>query len=83
MTAADNPERLHELYEGFNDIRDELEDAVTSFELLQEDIRLALDDITEELEAVQDHLQKCGRLFRRLSSHRQKDNETQPLAQEG
>lgn len=83
MTAADNPERLHELYEGFNDIRDELEDAVTSFELLQEDIRLALDDITEELEAVQDHLQKCGRLFRRLSSHRQKDNENPPLAQEG
>ena len=28
MTAADNTERLHELYEGFNDIRAELEDAV-------------------------------------------------------
>ena len=38
VTAADNTERLHELYEGFNDIRAELEDAVISFELLQEDM---------------------------------------------
>lgn len=83
MTAADNTERLHELYEGFNDIRNELEDAVTSFELLQEDIRLALDDISEELETVQDHLQKCGRLFRKFTSYRHKDNETPPPAQEG
>ena len=52
VTAADNTERLHGLYEGFNDIRAELENAVTSFELLQEDIRLALEDINEELETV-------------------------------
>ena len=79
-TAADNTERLHELYEGFNDIREELEDAVISFELLQEDIRLALEDISEELEIVQDHLQKCGRMFRRFSSHGHKDDESRPPA---
>ena len=80
VTAADNIERLHELYEGFNDIRAELEDAVISFELLQEDIRLALEDISEELEIVQDHLQKCGRMFRRFSSHGHKDDESRPPA---
>ena len=80
MTAADNTERLHELYEGFNDIRAELEDAVISFELLQGDIRLALEDISEELEIVQDHLQKCGRMFRRFSSHGHKDDESRPPA---
>ena len=80
MTAADNTERLHELYEGFNAIRAELEDAVISFELLQEDIRLALEDISEELEIVQDHLQKCGRMFRRFSSHGHKDDESRPPA---
>lgn len=80
MTAADNTERIHELYEGFNDIRAELEDAVISFELLQEDIRLALEDISEELEIVQDHLQKCGRMFRRFSSHGHKDDESRPPA---
>ena len=80
MTAADNTERLHELYEGFNDIRAELEDAVISFELLQEDIRLALEDISEELEIVQNHLQKCGRMFRRFSSHGHKDDESRPPA---
>ena len=80
MTAADNTERLDELYEGFNDIRAELEDAVISFELLQEDIRLALEDISEELEIVQDHLQKCGRMFRRFSSHGHKDDESRPPA---
>ena len=80
VTAADNTERLHELYEGFNDIREELEDAVISFELLQEDIRLALEDISEELEIVQDHLQKCGRMFRRFSSHGHKDDESRPPA---
>ena len=80
MTAADNTERLYELYEGFNDIRAELEDAVISFELLQEDIRLALEDISEELEIVQDHLQKCGRMFRRFSSHGHKDDESRPPA---
>ncbi len=78
MTAADSTERLHELYEGFNDIRAELEDTVTSFELLQEDIRLALEDISEELETVQDHLQKCGRMFRRFGSHGHKDDENRP-----
>ena len=80
MTAADNTERIHELYEGFNDIRAELEDAVIAFELLQEDIRLALEDISEELEIVQDHLQKCGRMFRRFSSHSHKDDESRPPA---
>lgn len=78
MTIADNTEKLYELYEEFNNIRDELEDTITSFEVLQEDIRIALDDITGELEVIQEHLQKCSRMFRRFSSRNHKKNEIQP-----
>ena len=78
MTTADNTEKLYELYEEFNNIRDELEDTVTSFEVLQEDIRIALDDITGELEVIQEHLQKCSGMFRRFSSRNHKKNEIQP-----
>lgn len=52
------------LYE-YADIRDELEDALLSFQELHAEIEYAMEDITEELERLQEHLTKCSeRLMR-------------------
>ena len=52
------------LYE-YADIRDELEDTLTSFRLLHEEMECAMIDITEELEQLHGHLARCsGRLIR-------------------
>ena len=52
------------LYE-YADIRDELEDTLTSFQQLHKEIEYAMEDITDELESLQEHLSKCsGKLMR-------------------
>lgn len=52
------------LYE-YADIRDELEDALLSFRELHAEIEYAMEDITDELENLQEHLAKCSeRLIR-------------------
>lgn len=52
------------LYE-YADIRDELEDALLSFRELHAEIEYAMEDITDELENLQEHLTKCsGKLMR-------------------
>ena len=52
------------LYE-YADIRDELEDALLSFRELHAEIEYAMEDITDELESLQEHLTKCsGKLMR-------------------
>lgn len=52
------------LYE-YADIRDELEDTLTSIRLLYEEMECAMVDITEQLEQLYEHLAKCsGRLIR-------------------
>ena len=52
------------LYE-YADIRDELEDTLTSIRLLHEEMECAMVDITEELEHLHEHLAKCsGKLMR-------------------
>ncbi len=49
----------------YADIRDELEDALLSFQILQEEIEFAMEDITEELTALNEHLHACdSRLMR-------------------
>lgn len=52
------------LYE-YADIRDELEDTLISFQQLHQEIEYAMEDITDELESLQEHLSKCnGKLIR-------------------
>lgn len=52
------------LYE-YADIRDELEDALLSFKELHAEIEYAMEDISDELERLQEHLAKCsGKLMR-------------------
>lgn len=51
---------IWELLEEYADIRDELEDALSSFEVLAEDINLAMEEIREELETLQEHFRQCS-----------------------
>jgi len=56
---------LWELLNDYADIRDELEDALLSVQNLQEEIEFAMEDITEELAALNEHLHACdSRLMR-------------------
>lgn len=53
------------LLNDYADIRDELEDVLMSFQMLHEEIEFAMQDITEELKALNEHLCTCdGRLMR-------------------
>lgn len=59
------PPEIFDLLEEYADIRDELEDTMQSFEILASDIGLAMDDIRDELETLQEHLDRCSnRLIR-------------------
>ncbi len=47
------------LLNDYADIRDELEDALLSFQALHAEIEFAMQDITEELTALNEHLHAC------------------------
>lgn len=57
------------LYE-YADIRDELEDTLLSFQELHADIEYAMEEITDELECLQEHLGKCSERLMRFRSPR-------------
>lgn len=53
------------LLNDYADIRDELEDALMSFQVLHAEIEFAMQDITAELTALNEHLHACdSRLIR-------------------
>lgn len=47
------------LLNDYADIRDELEDALLSFQVLHAEIEFAMQDITAELTALNEHLHAC------------------------
>lgn len=49
----------------YGDIRDELEDTLTSFTFMKEELESAMEDIADELEAIERHLKMCDQVFRR------------------
>ena len=57
------------LYE-YADIRDELEDTLTSIRLLHEEMECAMVDITDQLEQLYGHLAKCSEKLVRFRSPR-------------
>lgn len=57
------------LYE-YADIRDELEDALLSFRELHAEIEYAMEDISDELENLQEHLAKCSERLMRFRNPR-------------
>lgn len=65
MIMAGNRLTLWEVLEGYADVRDELEDVLSSFEILQDDMELAMVDIRDDLERIQKHLDEYDSIFRR------------------
>lgn len=57
------------LYE-YADIRDELEDTLLSFKELHAEIEYAMEEITDELENLQEHLAKCSERLVRFRNPR-------------
>ncbi len=62
-------EEIWGLLNDYADIRDELEDALQTFQVLQEDIEFAMEEITEELAALNEHLQACDSRLMRFRNH--------------
>ena len=63
---------LWEVLESYADVRDELDDVLSSFSLLQFELESAMDDISDELEAIQEHLSECDMVFRRYKYREQR-----------
>ena len=66
--------RIWNLISDYADIRDELEGALDSIRILYGDLELAMEDIADELDAIEEHLSMTGRTLKRF---RVTDN-TQP-----
>ena len=64
-----------DLLEEYMDIRDELEVALNSIELLHGDIRIAMDDISGQLEDLQEHMDNVSSKLRRFKSPHAKQYE--------
>ena len=71
--------RIWDLISDYADIRDELEDALDSFRILYGDLELAMEDIADELDAIEKHLSITGRTLKRF---RVTDNTPPPEADE-
>lgn len=71
--------KIWNLISDYASIRDELEDALCSIRILYGDLQLAMDDIANELDAIDEHLSKTGHTLKRF---RATDNTTQPEADE-
>lgn len=71
--------RIWDLISDYADIRDELEGALDSIRILYGDLELAMEDIADELDAIEDHLTVTGRSLKRF---RIPDNTSLPEADE-
>lgn len=58
--------RIWDLISDYADIRDELEGALESIRILYGDLELAMEDIADELDAIEDHLSITGRTLKRF-----------------
>ena len=70
---------IWDLISGCAGIRDELEDALGSFRILCGDLELAMEDISDELDAIEEHLSVTGRT---LKHFRVTDNPSPPQEDE-
>ena len=71
--------RIWDLISDYADIRDELEGALDNIRILYGDLELAMEDIADELDAIEDHLTVTGRSLKRF---RIPDNTSLPEADE-
>ena len=59
-----------DVFEEYADVRDDLEYLLDSYDILQEDIRIAMEDITDELDRLRQRLLRCDRIFKRYQTAR-------------
>ena len=71
--------RIWDLISDYAGILDELEDALDSIRILYGDMELAMEDIADELDAIEEHLSITGRTLKRF---RITDNTLPPQADE-
>lgn len=57
-----------DIFSEYADIRDDLEDTLTSFMDMKEELTNAMYDISDELEAIDRHLKMCDQVFRRYKT---------------
>ena len=65
MSADEKKLSLWDVLENYADVRDELDDVLTSFSVLQFELQCAMDDISDDLDAIKRHLEECDKVFRR------------------
>ena len=65
-------EEIWDLLNDYADIRDELEDTLMSFQMIYEEIGFAIQDISDELTALNEHLQSCDNRLMRFKSPNRK-----------
>lgn len=66
---------IWELLDEYADIWDELEDTLDSFRYLKADMEFALEDITDELNQLQEHLNTCSARLMRFRPPRNRQYE--------
>ena len=71
--------RIWDLISDYADIRDELEGVLYSIRILYGDLELAMEDIADELDVIEEHLSTTGRTLKRF---RISDNALPPQADE-
>ena len=57
-----------DVFNEYADVREDLECLLDSYDILQDDIRIAMEDITEELDEIRQRLLRCDQIFKRYRS---------------
>ena len=70
MNSKESKLTVWEVLEKYADIRDELDNALSSFEMLKNEIEMTLEDISDELDQLTMDLSECDRVFKRFRAVR-------------
>ena len=57
-----------DVFNEYADVREDLECLLDSYDILQYDIRIAMEDITDELDEIRQRLLRCDQIFKRYRS---------------
>lgn len=59
-----------QVFEEYANVRDDLEEALFSFDYIQEEIHFAMSELSEELDSIRKRLQLCDHTFKRYKTGR-------------
>ena len=57
-----------DVFNEYADVREDLECLLDSYDTLQDDIRIAMEDIADELDEIRQRLLRCDQIFKRYRS---------------